>query len=60
VIFEDDYSRMTFVYFIKTKDLMLECFKDFKNMVENQQDLRIKALRTDNGGEFCSQDFETF
>jgi len=58
VIFEDDYSRMTFVYLIKTKDLVLECFKDFKNMVENQQNLRIKALRTDNGGEFCSQDFE--
>lgn len=60
VIFEDDFSRMTFVYFLKTKDSVFESFKDFKNMVENQQSLKIKILKSDNGGEFCSQEFENF
>lgn len=29
-------------------------------MVKNQQNCRIKTLRTDNGGEFCSNIFEKF
>jgi hypothetical protein len=29
-------------------------FKEFKALVENQTEKRIKVLRTDNGGEFCA------
>lgn len=29
-------------------------------MVENQMDMRIKVLRSDNGGEFCRKEFEHF
>lgn len=53
LIFIDDYySHMCFIYFLKTKDETRNKFKEFKNMVENQQNRRIKVLRTDNGGEF--------
>lgn len=60
LLFEDDLSRMTFVYFLKTKSEAFECFKDFKALVENQTGLRIKTLRSDNGGEFCGGNFEQF
>eukprot|EP00253_Pinus_taeda_P005913 PITA_05913 len=35
-------------------------FKEFKALVENQIEKKIKVLRTDNGGEFCSKEFEEF
>eukprot|EP00253_Pinus_taeda_P034280 PITA_34280 len=35
-------------------------FKEFKALVENQTKKKIKVLRTDNGGEFYSKEFEEF
>ena len=35
-------------------------FKEFKALVENQTEKKIKALRTYNGGEFCKKEFEEF
>lgn len=60
VLFDDDYSRMAFIYFMKTKSEVFNFFKEFQSMVEKQKDRKIKILRTDNGGEFCSQDFERY
>lgn len=60
LILEDDFTRMAFVYFVKAKDEVFECFRSFKHEVENQKGKRIKVLRTDNGGEFCSREFEKF
>lgn len=51
---------MTFVYFLKKKDEVIDCFRDFKCMVENQMNKKVKKVRTDNGGEFCSDNFENF
>lgn len=56
----DDYSRMAFVYFLKSKDETFSYFKQFKNLVENQTSTKIKILRTDNGGEFCSAQMENY
>lgn len=50
----DDYSHKVFIYMLKTKDEVTECFKDFKNFVENQTERKIKILRSDNGGEYLS------
>lgn len=60
LLFIDDYTRMTFIYFLKAKSETLTYFKEFKSMVENYQNKRIKILRTDNGCEYCSKDFEDF
>ena len=60
LILEDDYSRMCFIYFLKTKDEVFKCFKEFKIMVETQKNKKIKIFRTDNGGEFCGNEFEKF
>jgi transposase InsO family protein len=53
----DDYTRMTTVFFLKNKSKDFEKFKIYKEMVENEMDLRIKCLRYDNGGEFTSKEF---
>lgn len=59
LLFVDDYSRMVFVYFLKTKDEAFQYFVDFKNMVENQIEKSIKIVRSDNGKEFCNNSFNT-
>lgn len=60
LIFVDDYTRMTFAYFLKAKNEALKYLKDFKALVENQQDKRIKTFRTDNGLEFCNSLFDSY
>ena len=60
VTFIDDYSRKTWIYFLKTKDEVFEKFKEFKALIENHSERRIKKLRTDNGGEYTSKEFEAF
>jgi hypothetical protein len=60
VSFIDDYSRKIWVYFLKSKDEVLGKFKEFKALVENLSERKIKILRSDNGGEYTSNDFGSF
>ena len=60
VTFFDNYSRNTWIYFLKTKDEVYEKFKEFKALIENHSERRIKTLITDNGGEYTSKEFEAF
>ena len=53
----DDYTRITWVCFLKKKSEGLEHFIIFKEIVENETELKIKTLRSDNGGEFTSNEF---
>ena len=55
ITFIDDYSRKTWIYFLKTKDEVFKKFKDFKSLIKNQSERRIKALGIDNGGEYSSK-----
>jgi hypothetical protein len=48
----DDYSRLTWVAFLKEKDEAFEKFKIFKVLTENQTGNRLKVVRSDRGGEF--------
>ena len=50
----DDYTRMTWVAFLKEKSESFEKFTIFKGMVENELSMKIKCIRSDNGGEFAS------
>jgi hypothetical protein len=56
----DDYSRLTWVSFLKEKDESFEKFKIFKALIENQTCNRLNFVRLDNGGEFMSSDFKKF
>lgn len=60
ILFIDDFSRMTFIYFLKKKNEAFACFKIFKKMVENQLSKKIKILRSDNGLEYINKDFENY
>jgi hypothetical protein len=55
VSFIDDFSRKTWIYFLRKKSKVFKKFKEFKALVENQTDKKIKVLRTNNGGEFCGK-----
>jgi hypothetical protein len=50
VSFIDDLSRNTWIYFLRKKFKVFDQFKEFKALVENQTEKKIKVLRTDNGG----------
>ena len=52
VTFIDDYLRKTCIYFLKTKNEVFGKFKEFKALIENHLERRIKTLRTYNGGEY--------
>ena len=56
----DDYTRMTWVCFLNNKLEAFECFRIFKEIVENETGLKIKTLRSDNGGEFTSNELWDF
>jgi len=60
ITFIDDYSRNCWVYFLKAKSEALDTFKKFKALVENERGCKIKCLRTDRGGEFCSKSFQSY
>jgi hypothetical protein len=58
VSFIDDFSRNTWIYFLRNKSEVFDKFKEFKALVENQIEKKIKVLRTDNGGEFGGNEFK--
>ena len=60
VSFIDDFSRRTWVYFLRHKSEVFSKFKEFKALVKNQANKKIKVLRIDNGGEFFLREFEQF
>jgi hypothetical protein len=55
VSFIDDFSRKTWIYFLRKKSEVFDRFKEFKALVENQTEKRIKVLRTDNGRDFLRE-----
>ena len=57
ITFTDNFSRYGYVYLIKHKSKSFKMFKIFKNEVQNQLGKNIKALRSDRGGEYSSQEF---
>lgn len=60
ISFVDDYSRKIWLYFLKTKDEAFSKFVEWLALVENQSGKSLKALRTDNGLEYCNKQFDDF
>ena len=49
-IFIDDKSRFVWVYTLKHKSEVFEKLTDWKSMAEKSSGMKVKVLRTDNGG----------
>ena len=60
IIFIDDSSRKVWVYFLKNKSDVFETFKEWKAMVEIETGLKVKCLRSDNGGEYINGGFSEY
>lgn len=58
VTFIDDYSRYVSVYCLKSKSEVIDMWRKYKSLVERQTGLEIKILRSDNGGEYMSKEFQ--
>ena len=39
---------------------MFDTFKKWKDLAENEIGKRLKCLRSDNGGEYCSKEFYSY
>ena len=60
VTFIDDFSKRTWIYFIKNKSEVLSKFQHFVHLLKTMTGRTVQALRTDNGGEYTSKDFAEF
>ena len=58
--FIDDNTRYVWVYVLKHKHEVFERFLEWKAMVEKSTGQKLKALRTDNGGEYTSERFQNY
>nr|KYP67758.1 Retrovirus-related Pol polyprotein from transposon TNT 1-94 [Cajanus cajan] len=56
----DDYSRYVWVDFMKEKSEALKKFIEFKEKIEKEVGSMIRCLRTDNGGEYTSKEFNQY
>nr|GEW06628.1 putative ribonuclease H-like domain-containing protein [Tanacetum cinerariifolium] len=52
LVITDDYSRFCWVFFLEHKDETYSTLKSFINLVENQLNKKVKAIRCDNHTKF--------
>ena len=60
LVIVDDYIKFCGVYLLKHKSNAFHTFQQFKTMVEKHYHSSIHFLRTDYGGEFTSNAFNSF
>ena len=51
VTFVDDFSQMTWIYFMKNRSEVISHFCAFSAEIKTQYDVSVKILRSDNGKE---------
>ncbi|KAK4403179.1 hypothetical protein Sango_1058600 [Sesamum angolense] len=57
ITFADDQSRYGYVYLMRYKSEAFGRFKEYRLEVGNQTSHKIKALQSDRGGEYLSDEF---
>ena len=58
--FIDDQTRYVWVCILKHKSQVFRRFQEWKAMVERSTGRKVIALRTDNGGEYTSVEFQSY
>src|SRR6266540_2513774 len=56
----NDYSRFSWVFFLQDKSEVQETFKKFARRAQNEFEVKIKRIRSDNGIEFKNTTIEEF
>ena len=56
----DDHSRFMWVELLATKDEAFSCFKKVKVLAETEKGSKLRAFRSDRGGEFNSIEFKEY
>jgi transposase InsO family protein len=54
----DDFSRLTWVSFLREKSDAFEKLKKFKVLAKNQTGRKLKEIHSNKGGEILSRDFK--
>lgn len=57
ITFTNDHSRFTHKYLMRIKDQAFDMFKLFKALVQNQLEMKIRILQSDQGGEYFPTEF---
>jgi len=60
VLFIDDFSCFTWIYFLKNRSELPQIYISFARMVKTQFSCDIKILRTDNAMEYCDSSLLQF
>jgi transposase InsO family protein len=60
ISFNDDYTRVCWVYLLKDKSQAFKTFKKFHVWIQNEAQCHIGSLRIDNGREYTSNEFESY
>jgi hypothetical protein len=60
VTFIDCCTRVTWVYVLRNKNDVFECFVDFHNMIRTQYNAVMKIFRTDNGTKYVNKEFDEY
>lgn len=60
VTFIDDCTRMTWVCLMKSKSEVNLLFQKFHKMICTQYNVKVRVLRSDNGGEYLSSEFRQY
>ncbi|KAL2623656.1 hypothetical protein R1flu_003861 [Riccia fluitans] len=60
ISFIDDYLRYVWVYFLHHKSEVFATFVKWKAQVETQIGKKVRCLRSDNGREYISGEFEMY
>ncbi|GJW55138.1 putative ribonuclease H-like domain-containing protein [Tanacetum coccineum] len=60
LVITDDFSRFSWVFFLRTKDETTSILKDFIRQIKNQLNQNVKTIRCDNGTEFKNRDIIKF
>ena len=58
--FIDDFSRRIWTCFLRLKSEVLYCFQLFVSEAERQTGMKVKAVRSDRGGEYTLNAFKRF
>jgi transposase InsO family protein len=60
VIFKDAASNYRYVFFLKNKCDVLDCFKKYNTKIKNKYLHSVRILHTDNGGEYKNEEFQSY